>query len=227
MAMQFVKDDLRRLMLRTEPNKLIFVEAKTPDGIDLLPGMTWNDKYGGSVETDLGADEVEAWAKETWTADTKPPWDVINDETGEVLLDASETIFDQFPEPASKEDPEEEDPEDSEPSWEPEAGSDTDLKDQIEKYYDVAWESFADKVDDPEYLRDHDYDVEIDVPVSVRRKDKQKFTDEDVVVLRKWTSLVNKYDYSDEKGSFLPFNLQLNLYISTGDEVGEFDVWFN
>jgi len=46
-------------------------------------------------------------------------------------------------------------------------------------FYNVVWRDQADDVEDPDMMRDNDYDIDVEVPVALKRKDGKKLTSDD------------------------------------------------
>ena len=46
-------------------------------------------------------------------------------------------------------------------------------------FYNVVWKEMSDLVDDPDDMADKDYDVSMDIPIAIKRKDGQRFNEDD------------------------------------------------
>lgn len=119
--------------------------------------------------------------------DDKISHDVVDPETGELLLQADETTkrerYKAFTKGAKLREPESPimhggwDSEDYEAKMDSASSLINELRDS--EFYNVVWKEMAELVDDPEDMADKDYDIYMDVPIAIKRKDGQKFTDED------------------------------------------------
>ena len=66
----------------------------------------------------------------------------------------------------------------------------------INDFYDIAWKSIEDLVDDPQQYYDGDYDIGWDMPVSIKRTDGQKFDDEDHANFKRLNKLFRTAAYN-------------------------------
>lgn len=94
------------------------------------------------------------------------------------------------------------------------------LDDEMEydSFYFIKKEDISKSVDDPEKMRAGDYDIDWSVPVFISRKDRKPFDETDVDNIENYIDWYNKHT--------LPFNIELNVHVKSGDKKTNPTVFF-
>ena len=88
--------------------------------------------------------------------------------------------------------------------------------DEFEQHYNVIKRDLADLVDDPQMMRDRDYDIDRKVPTKAKRKDGRPLTDADFENIKLYTDQMNKYSP----------NIDIVAYGKAGNKMASFDVTY-